>query len=57
MLTGLTPLDVDPNDEQVYTPVIAQVRAVMSHRKKEVQNYMAKIMILMEEREMSLSHG
>ncbi|EKM57560.1 uncharacterized protein PHACADRAFT_251249 [Phanerochaete carnosa HHB-10118-sp] len=57
MLTGLTQLDVDPNDEQVYTPVIAQVRAVMRHRKKEVQNYMAKIMILMEEREMSLGHG
>lgn len=51
MLTGLSP-DVDPDDEQVYTPVIAQVRAVMRQRRKEVRNYMAKITILMEEREL-----
>ncbi|GJE85237.1 hypothetical protein PsYK624_013150 [Phanerochaete sordida] len=50
MLTGLTPLDIDPADAQVYTPVVAQVRAVMRSRKTEVHNYMGKIALLMEER-------
>lgn len=52
MLSDLSsPPAVDPDDEQVYTPVIVRVRAVMHQRKKDIQSYMVKIKVLVDEHE------